>query len=205
MSIFRGFIVVLSLYLLIASILPIFGWQLFIYGPFKLDAFDPIVGNALFLVITKSASFMTLSFFAFNYLQNRKPLSSVAPLLVYSNFTIIFGVIFLIQSDNTQWSHWTLVFLLSVISVILFQENRKEAKKIFRDDWWKAGNNSLRKVLSSDRRIMLLELRKLVPKAGIKLAFIWISYIKFSSLPTISPTVKSIQIEYSINFYHSIF
>ena len=159
MSIFRGFIVLLSLYLLIASILPLFGWQLFIYGPFKLDAFDPIVGNALFLVITKSASFMTLSFFALNYLQNRKPLSSVAPLLVYSNFTIIFGVIFLIQSDNTQWSHWTLVFLLSVISVILFQENRKEAKKIFRDDWWKAGNNSLRKVLSSDRRIMLLELR----------------------------------------------
>ena len=135
MSIFRGFIVLLSLYLLIASILPLFGWQLFMYGPFKLDAFDPIVGNALFLVITKSASFMTLSFFAFNYLQNRKPLSSVAPLLVYSNFTIIFGAIFLIQSDNTQWSHWTLVFLLSVISVILFQENRKEAKKILRDDW----------------------------------------------------------------------
>ena len=135
MSIFRGFIGLLGLYLLIAGILPLFGWQLFIYGPFKLEAFDPIVGNALFLVITKSASFMTLSFFALNYLQNRKPLSSVAPLLVYSNFTIIFGVIFLIQSDNTQWSHWTLVFLLSVISVILFQENRKEAKKIFRDDW----------------------------------------------------------------------
>ena len=135
MSIFRGFIGLLGLYLLIASILPLFGWQLFIYGPFKLEAFDPIVGSALFLVITKSASFMTLTFFAFNYLQNRKPLSSVAPLLVYSNFTIIFGVIFLIQSDNTQWSHWALVFLLSVISVILFQENRKEAKKIFRDDW----------------------------------------------------------------------
>ena len=75
MSIFRGLIGLLGLYLLIASILPLFGWQLFIYGPFKLDAFDPIVGNALFLVITKSASFMTLSFFAFNYLQNRKQLS----------------------------------------------------------------------------------------------------------------------------------
>ena len=135
MSIFRGFIVLLGLYLLIAGILPLFGWQLFIYGPFKLEAFDPIVGNALFLIINKSSSFMTLSFFAFNYLQNRKPLSSVAPLLVYSNFIIIFGVILLIQSDNTQWSHWALLFFLSVISVILFQENRKEAKKIFRDDW----------------------------------------------------------------------
>ena len=133
MSIFRGFIVLLSLYLLIASILPLFGWQLFIYGPFKLDAFDPIVGNALFLVITKSASFMTLSFFALNYLQNRKPLSSVAPLLVYSNFTIIFGVIFLIQSDNTQWSHWALVFLLSVISVILLQENSKSFVRLLVD------------------------------------------------------------------------
>ena len=120
---------------MIASILPLLGWQLFIYGPFKLEAFDPIVGNSLFLVITKSASFMTLTFFALNYLQNRKPLSSVAPLLVYSNFTIIFGVIFLIQSDNTQWSHWALLFLLSAISVILFQENRREAKKIFRNDW----------------------------------------------------------------------
>ena len=85
MSVFRACIGLLGLYLCIASILPLFGWQLFIYGPFKLEAFDPIVGNALFLVITKSASFMTLSFFAFNYLQNRKPLSSVAPLFVYSN------------------------------------------------------------------------------------------------------------------------
>ena len=135
MPIFRGFIGLLGLYLLIAGILPLFGWQLFFYGPFKLEAFDPIVGNDLFLVITKSASFMTLSFFALNYLQNRKPLSSVAPLLVYSNFTIIFGAIFLTQSDNTQWSHWALVFLLSVISVILFEENKQEGKKIFRNDW----------------------------------------------------------------------
>ena len=141
-SIFRGIIVLLGLYLLIASILPLFGWPLFMYGPFKIEAFDPTVGSDLFLIITKSASFMTLSFFALNYLQNRKPLSSVAPLLVHSNFTIIFGIIFLIQSDNTQWSHWTLALLLSVMSVILFQENRKEAKKIFRDDWWKAAKNS---------------------------------------------------------------
>ena len=135
MSIFRGIIALLGLYLLIASILPLFGWQLLIYGPFKLEAFDPEVGSALFLVITKSASFMTLGFFALNYLQHRKPLSSVAPLLVYSNFTIIFGAIFLTQSDNTQWSHWALVFLLIGISVILFQENKQEGKKIFRNDW----------------------------------------------------------------------
>ena len=135
MPIFRGLIGLLGLYLLIASILPLFGWQFFFYGPFKLEAFDPIVGNVLFLVITKSASFMTLSFFALNYLQNRKPLSSVAPLLVYSNFTVIFGAIFLTQSDNTQWSHWALVFLLIGISVVLFQENKQEGKKIFRNDW----------------------------------------------------------------------
>ena len=135
MSIFRGLIVLLALYLLTASILPLFGWQLFIYQPFKLEAFDPVLGSALFLVITKSASFMTLSFFALNYLQNRKPLSSVSPLLVHSNFTVIFGAIFLTQSDNTQWSHWALVFLFSVVSVILFQENKQEGKKIFRNDW----------------------------------------------------------------------
>lgn|GEM_PF-5902151 len=52
---------------------------------------------------------------------------------------------------------------------------------------------------------MLLELRKLVPKAGTKLVFISIGYIKFSSLLTISPTNKLIQKELSINFYHSIF
>ena len=135
MPIFRGFIGLLGLYLLVASILPLFGWQLFMYGPFTLEAFDPIAGSALFLVITKSASFMTLTFFALNYLQNRKPLSSVAPLLVYSNFIIIFSAIFLIQSDNTQWSPWALVFLLIGISVILFQENKQEGKKIFRNDW----------------------------------------------------------------------
>ena len=135
MSIFRRIIALLGLYLLIASILPLFGWQLFIYGPFKLEAFDPEVGSALFLVITKSASFLTLGVFALNYLQNRKPLSAVAPLLVYSNFTVIFGAIFLTQSDNTQWAHWALVFLLIGISVILFQENKQEGKKIFRNDW----------------------------------------------------------------------
>ena len=134
-SIFRSIIALLGLYLLIASILPLFGWQLFIYGPFKLEAFDPEVGSALFLIITKSASFMTLSFFALNYLQNRKPLSSVVPLLVYSNFTVIFGATLLTQSDNTQWSHWALVFLLIGISLILFQENKQEGKRIFRNDW----------------------------------------------------------------------
>ena len=101
MSVFRAFIGLLGLYLCSASILPLFGWQLFIYGPFKLEAFDPIVGNTLFLIINKSSSFMTLSFFAFNYLQNRKPLSSVAPLLVYSNFIIIFGVIFMTSTSTS--------------------------------------------------------------------------------------------------------
>lgn len=134
-SLFRGFIILLGLYLLAASILPLFGWQLFLYGPLTLEAFPIEVGNRLFLIINKSASFMTLNFFALNYLRNRKPLSSVAPLLVYCNFIIFFGVIFLIQSENTSWTHWMLLFLLSSMSFILFQENRNEARKIFKNEW----------------------------------------------------------------------
>ena len=88
------------------------------------------------LQVVRAASFMTMAYFIFKYLRNRKPLSSVVPVLVFINFLIFFSVIYTIRSGHIwSWKEWSVFGFLLVLSWVLFRENRSEATKIFSKDW----------------------------------------------------------------------
>ena len=88
------------------------------------------------LQIVRAASFMTMAYFIFKYLRNRKPLSSVVPVLVFINFLIFFSVIYTLRSGYVwSWKEWSVFGFLLVLSWVLFRENRSEATKIFSRDW----------------------------------------------------------------------
>ena len=88
------------------------------------------------LQIVRAASFMTMAYFIFKYLRNRKPLSSVVPVLVFINFLIFFSVIYTLRSGYFwSWKEWSVFGFLLVLSWVLFRENRSEATKIFSKDW----------------------------------------------------------------------
>ena len=88
------------------------------------------------LQIVRAASFMTMAYFIFKYLRNRKPLSSVVPVLVFISFLIFFSVIYTLRSGFVwTWKEWSVFGFLLVLSWVLFRENRSEATKIFSRDW----------------------------------------------------------------------
>ena len=88
------------------------------------------------LEIVRGASCMTMAYFIFKYLRNRKPLSSVVPVLVFINFLILFSVIYTLKSGHIwSWKEWSVFGFLIVLSWILFRENRSEETKIFSKDW----------------------------------------------------------------------
>ena len=132
MRIVQAVLVILMIWLMVASFLPIAGWSL--YLPFKIEELD-LSGAYLRLVTIKSAAFMTMAYSIYNYLRHRRPLSSVAPLLVFSNFVVGFGVYYMIRYDPSVMVNWLVLAFLIILSVMLFFENEKESRTIFKDDW----------------------------------------------------------------------
>ena len=132
MRIVQAVLVILMIWLMVASFLPIVGWTL--YLPFEVEELD-LSGVYLRLVTIKSAAFMTMVYFIYNYLRHRRPLSSVAPLLVFSNFVVGFGVYYIIRYDPLVMVDWLVLAFLIILSVVLFFENEKESRTIFKDDW----------------------------------------------------------------------
>ena len=101
---------------------------------------EPITDEQTMIVlrlqIVRAAAFMTMAYFIFQYLRNRRPLSSVVPVLVFTNFLILFSVIYTLRSGhNWSWKEWSVFAFLLVLSWVLFRENRSEATKIFSRDW----------------------------------------------------------------------
>ena len=128
----KAVLVLIMFWLAGASLLPVLGWNL--YLPFQVEELD-LTGVYLRLVTIKSAAFMTMVYFIFNYLRHRRPLSSVAPLLVFSNFIVGFGVFFKVRYTHLVLIDWLVLTLLAILSVMLFFENEKESRTIFKDDW----------------------------------------------------------------------
>ena len=83
----------------------------------------------------RSAGMATAAFFAVNFLRHRRPLTAAAPLLVYGNFTLIFGLAYLVQNSSFQLIQLWPVPILIVLSVFLFKQNQRESAKIFSKDW----------------------------------------------------------------------
>ena len=124
-----------ALVLILMAVLPILGFNLIlVLGPFSLEPFDPST-EPLYLFVSRSAGLATAAFFAINFLRQRRPLTSVAPLLAYANFTIIFGVAYLLQTSSFQLIQLWPAPLLIALSVFLFKQNQRESTKIFTKDW----------------------------------------------------------------------
>ena len=127
-----GFI---ALGLLLMAVLPLFGFNLIlVLGPALLEPFDAS-SEPIYLFVSRSAGLATAAFFAINFLRHRRPLTAAAPLLVYANFTMIFGVAFLLQTSSFQFIHLWPVPLLISLSVFLFKQNQRESAKMFTRDW----------------------------------------------------------------------
>ena len=127
-----GFI---ALVLLLMAVLPLFGFNLIlVLGPVVLQPFDASL-EPIYLFVSRSAGLATAAFFAINFLRHRRPLTAAAPLLVYANFTLFFGVAFLFQTPSFQLIHLWPAPLLIALSVFLFKQNQRESAKIFSRDW----------------------------------------------------------------------
>ena len=127
-----GFI---ALVLMLMAVLPIVGFNLIlVMGPFALEPFDPST-ELVYLFVARSAGLATAAFFAINFLRHRRPLTSAAPLLVYANFTILFGVAYLLMTPGFQLIQLWPVPILIALSVFLFKQNQRESAKIFTKDW----------------------------------------------------------------------
>ena len=125
----------MALGLLLMAVLPLFGFNLIlVLGPALLEPFDAS-SEPIYLFVSRSAGLATAAFFAINFLRHRRPLTAAAPLLVYANFTMIFGVAFLLQTSSFQFIHLWPVPLLIALSVFLFKQNQRESAKIFSRDW----------------------------------------------------------------------
>ena len=124
-----------ALVLISIAVLPILGFNLIlVLGPFSLEPFDPST-EPLYLFVSRSAGLATAAFFAINFLRQRRPLTSVAPLLTYANFTILFGVAYLLQTSSFQLIQLWPAPILIALSVFLFKQNQRESTKIFTKDW----------------------------------------------------------------------
>ena len=131
-KVFVGFI---ALVLMLMAVLPLVGFNLIlVMGPFALEPFDPST-ELVYLFVARSAGLATAAFFAINFLRHRRPLTSAAPLLVYANFTILFGVVYLLMTPGFQLFQLWPAPILIALSVFLFKQNQRESSKIFTKDW----------------------------------------------------------------------
>ena len=131
-KVFVGFI---ALVLMLMAVLPLVGFNLIlVMGPFALEPFDPST-ELVYLFVARSAGLATAAFFAINFLRHRRPLTSAAPLLVYANFTILFGVVYLLMTPGFQLFQLWPAPILIALSVFLFKQNQRESAKIFTKDW----------------------------------------------------------------------
>lgn len=86
------------------------------------------------LSVIRAATFLTMAFFIFRHLRNKRPLSSVAPVQVFVNCLIMIGLV-RTPLAATHWQDWLILAGLLVASALLYFENRSESQKIFKNDW----------------------------------------------------------------------
>ena len=125
---------ILCIWLAFVATLPLFGYNIIAAELMAIEHFKP-ERESYYLYVVRSATFMMLAFFGLNYLRRRRPLSSVAPLLIYSNFVILFGALYQLLSFSFVLHHWLVVGFFFPVSFWLYRQNRQESKTIFKNDW----------------------------------------------------------------------
>lgn len=134
MRVFRAALIMLTLLMLSMAVLPIFGLDLVLFGRFELEAAN-VVDSNIHLFMVRSAAFATLATFAINFLRRRRPLSSVAPLLFFCSWTLIFQPAYAFAHHEINLQHIIFYLFTLALVLILFRENKAEAKTIFVNEW----------------------------------------------------------------------
>ena len=132
--IFRIMLGLIIFWMTTASLLPFFGVNFVllrgaVFEPFLIDE------SNTYLHIIRSSTFASMAFFGVNYLRRKRPLSSVAPLLVFVCFLVIYAPVYLFIRGDSQWWEWATFAFMIALAVIFFRENQAEAKKIFLSAW----------------------------------------------------------------------
>ena len=132
--IIRVVIGLIIIWMTIASLLPFFGINFVL---FRGATVEPIIltDENTYLHVVRSAAFASMALFGINFLRNKRPPSAVAPLLVFASFLCIYAPLYLFTRGNSYWWEWASFAFMIVLVVVLFRENKAEAKKIFLNDW----------------------------------------------------------------------
>jgi len=133
-KLFNLLLIFLAVFAISASILPLFGYQLFIF-PIKFEAFQDLSFDYMRLLMLRSCVFLTMSIFLLNYSLYRRPYSALAPVAVFCYTISIFEFLSqFIIAKTTEYSSspFVIVFWL-LIGAILHYKNAMNAKTIFKN------------------------------------------------------------------------
>jgi|TARA_B100001250_G_scaffold138086_1_gene118174 hypothetical protein len=133
-KLFNLMLIFLAVFAISASILPLFGYQLFIF-PIKFEAFQDLSFDYMRLLMLRSCVFLTMSIFLLNYSLYRRPYSALAPVAVFCYTISIFEFLSqFIIAKTTEYSSspFVIVFWL-LIGAILHYKNAMNAKTIFKN------------------------------------------------------------------------
>ena len=134
MRIFNAALLLLTILMVVMALLPLFGMDLVLMGEWKLRSAQIDETNR-HLNMVRSAAFASFASFSVNYLRRRRPLSSVAPLLYFCVWALLFAPVYVFTYSEFQLADVAFLIFVFVITVVLYRENQKEAKTIFVEEW----------------------------------------------------------------------
>ena len=134
MRVFNVAMIALAIFMTVMAALPLFGWDFVLIGKGELHPAE-IDDSNLHLFMVRSSAFATFATFTLNYLRRRRPLSSVAPLLYFCVWALVFAPAFIYQYSFFNWKQVAFLMFTLTLAAILYRENQREAKTIFVNDW----------------------------------------------------------------------
>jgi len=133
-KIFNAVLMSLALLMAVMAVLPLYGMDLVLIGKGELT--NVLINQSnLHLYMVRSAAFTTFATFSLNYLRRRRPLSSVAPLLYFCTWALVFGPAYVLAYTSLNWKQAVFFVFTAMLVLILYRENIREAKTIFVDEW----------------------------------------------------------------------
>ena len=134
MRVFNVAMIALAIFMTVMATLPLFGWDFVLIGKGELHRAE-IDDSNLHLFMVRSSAFATFATFTMNYLRRRRPLSSVAPLLYFCVWALVFAPAYIYRHSFFQWKQVAFLMFTLTLAVMLYRENEREAKTIFVNDW----------------------------------------------------------------------
>ena len=124
----------IAFYAITAAIVPVFGYQLFIF-PIKFEVIQNISFDYVRLLLLRSCVFLTMAVFILNYALYKRPYSALAPVAVFCYSLSIFEFLaqFTIQQTTEYSSNPFAIVLWLIVGALTHYKNARNAKTIFRD------------------------------------------------------------------------